>query len=420
MSSIKKIFNRFFLLIIFFFTFIYSKINLADENAAPILERLPTSIFATVNNEPISIFDLIQRANLFSISSKIPLNEEFETNILPELISGYIDEIIKSQEIKKGNITIPNNQIQQIVLKIEKDNGFKEGEFKEYLKENKTNISILERQLSTTIGWKQLIANKFRQQIVIQDSEVETIHKKLESNIGKEEFFIEQIFLSFENSKEKEIQEKINNLYEQINSGGNFESIAKQFSDTFIGKIGKIGWVAEVDLDQKIANEVKKLEINKHSKPLKGEAGYFIIKILNKRIIGEEIIDQVSLYRFQLIEKNEEVNLLMNKVKNCNELEEFSKKYASANSGALGVLNFNELSNNLKSLITKMDENQISDPINFGSDEYQIMICSIKKNKPVVPSKFKIIDVLINRKLDVIAKQYMSELRTKAIIDIRI
>ena len=178
--------------------------------------------------------------------------------------------------------------------------------------------------------------------------------------------------------------------------------------------------MAEVDLDQKIANEVKKLEINKHSKPLKGEAGYFIIKILNKRIIGEEIIDQVSLYRFQLIEKNEEVNLLMNKVKNCNELEEFSKKYASANSGALGVLNFNELSNNLKSLITKMDENQISDPINFGSDEYQIMICSIKKNKPVVPSKFKIIDVLINRKLDVIAKQYMSELRTKAIIDIRI
>ena len=420
MSSIKKIFNRFFLLIIFFFTFIYSKINLADENNAPILERLPTSIFATVNNEPISIFDLIQRANLFSVSSKIPLNEEFEINILPELISGYIEEIIKSQEIKKENITIPNNQIQQIVLKIEKDNGFKEGGFKEYLKENKTNISILEKQLSTTIGWKQLIANKFRQKIVIQDSEVETIHKKLESNVGKEEFFIEQIFLSFENSKEKEIQEKINNLYEQINSGGNFESIAKQFSDTFIGKIGKIGWVAEVDLDPKIANEVKKLKINKHSKPLRGEAGYFIIKILNKRIIGEEIINQVSLFRFQLIEKNKEVNLLMNKVKNCNELEEFSKKYASANSGALGLLNFNELSNNLKSLITKMDENKISDPINFGSDEFQIMICSIKKSKPVVPSKFQITDVLINRKLDVIAKQYMSELRTKAIIDIRI
>ena len=206
MSLIKKIFNRFFLLIIFFFTFIYSKINLADEIHAPILERLPTSIFATVNNEPISIFDLIQRSNLFSVSSKIPHNEEFEINILPELISGYIDEIIKSQEIKKENITIPNNQIQQIVFKIEKDNGFKEGEFKEYLKENKTNISILEKQLSTTIGWKQLIANKFRQKITIQDSEVETIHKKLESNVGKEEFFIEQIFLSFENSKEKEIQ----------------------------------------------------------------------------------------------------------------------------------------------------------------------------------------------------------------------
>ena len=230
MRSIKKIFNRFFLLIIFFFTFIYSKIILANENYAPILERLPTSIFATVNSEPISIFDLIQRANLFSISAKIPINEKFETNVLPELISGYIDEIIKAQEIKKENITVPNSQIQQIVLNIEKDQGFKEGEFKEYLKTNKTNISILEKQLSTTIGWKQLVANKFRKQVVIQDSEVETIHRNLESNFGKEEFFIEQIFLSFENSKEKEVQEKINNLYEQINSGANFESIARLIS----------------------------------------------------------------------------------------------------------------------------------------------------------------------------------------------
>ena len=93
-------------------------------------------------------------------------------------------------------------------------------------------------------------------------------------------------------------------------------------------------------------NEVKKLEINKYSKPLKGENGYFIIKVLNKRIIGEEIISQVSLFRFKLITINEEINLLMNKIKNCSELEVFSEKYASVDSGSLGMLNYDELSNN--------------------------------------------------------------------------
>ena len=58
--------------------------------------------------------------------------------------------------------------------------------------------------------------------------------------------------------------------------------------------------------------------------------------------------------------------------------------------------------------------------INFGSAEFQIMLCDIKKIKPIVPSKFKISEILISKKLDTIARQYMSELRSKAIIDIRI
>ena len=59
-------------------------------------------------------------------------------------------------------------------------------------------------------------------------------------------------------------------------------------------------------------------------------------------------------------------------------------------------------------------------PIDLGNEKFQIMICDIKKTKPVVPSKFKIMEVLMGKKLDTIAKQYMSELRSKAIIDIRI
>ena len=419
MRLIKKIFNSFFLLKIFFIISFSSKLLLANninETNMPILDRLPTSIFATVNNEPISIYDLIQRANLFSVSAKIPINEEFTLKVLPELISGYIDEMIQIQEIKKENMRVPDTQIQSMVAQIEKENGFEKGGLKEFLKENKTEISILEKQIKARIGWRQLIANKFRNQVVVQDSELETIHKKLKSNVGKEEFFIEQIFLSFENQNEKDVSIKINNLYEQILKGGDFISIAKQFSDSFTGKIGKIGWVPEVDLDSKILNAVKQLEINKISEPIKGETGYFIIKVLQKRIIGEEIIQNVSLFRFKLAEKNEKINLLMNELKNCDELSEFSKKWATGDSGSLGKLSFNELSDNLKILVKKMKLNQIQ----LESDEVFYMLCDINKTKPIVPSKFKITELLISEKLEKMSTRYMSELRTKAIIDIRI
>ena len=423
MRSIRKISNTFSLLKIFFAIFLFSKIVLANntnETNLSILERLPTSIFATVNNDPISIYDLIQRSNLFSVSSKIPINEQFETNILPDLISGYIDEIIKRQEIKRLGITVSNEQIQNIVSEIEKENGFKKGEFKEYLKDNKTDISILEKQLETSIGWRQLVSNKFRNQVIIQDSEVETILTKLKSSIGKEEFLIEQIFLSFEDKKENEVLNNIRNLHKQVTSGGDFISISKQFSDSFGGKVGNIGWISELDLDPKIVNKVKKIEIKKLSQPLKGDNGYFIIKVIDKKVTGDELIGEVSLYKFELIEKNEEINLLLKKIKNCDELVEFSNKYATTDSGSLGKLKFTELPSNIRSVVKKMNKNEISDVLETESENFQLMLCDVKKTKTIIPSKFKITEILMNKKLDTIARQYMSELRTKAIIDVRI
>ena len=423
MRSVRKISNTFSLLKIFFAIFLFSKIVLANntnETNLSILERLPTSIFATVNNDPISIYDLIQRSNLFSVSSKIPINEQFETNILPDLISGYIDEIIKRQEIKELGITVPNEQIQNIVSEIEKENGFEKGKFKGYLKDNKTDISILEKQLETSIGWRQFVSNKFRSQVVIQDSEVEAILTKLKSSIGKEEFLIEQIFLSFEDKKENEVLNNIRNLHKQVVSGGDFISISKQFSDSFGGKVGNIGWISELDLDPKIVNKVKKIEIKKLSQPLKGENGYFIIKVLDKKIIGDELIGEVSLYKFELIEKNEEINLLLKKIKNCDELVKFSNKYATTDSGSLGKLKFTELPSNIRSVVKKMNKNEISDVLETESENFQLMLCDVKKTKTIIPSKFKITEILMNKKLDTIARQYMSELRTKAIIDVRI
>ena len=53
-------------------------------------------------------------------------------------------------------------------------------------------------------------------------------------------------------------------------------------------------------------------------------------------------------------------------------------------------------------------------------DKFQIMVCDVKKVKPIIPSKYKIRDILVNKKLDTIARQFMSELRSKAVIDVRI
>ena len=412
-----KITKYFFLLVI-----IFSNNLLAgtESKEYSILDRLPTSIFATINGEVVSIYDLILRSNLYSISANIPIDENFKTNILPDLISGLIDEKIQAQEIKKNNIIVAKDQVNREIENVEKDNGMPVGSLKDYLKANKSNVEILKKQIETSFGWAQLVSNKFRSQIIIQESDTQRIIDNLESQKGKEEYFVEQIFVSFENRNEREAFKRINNLNEQIKKGGDFLSISKQFSDSSSGKLGRIGWTPEFELDPKLVDKIKKIEINKISNPIKGENGYYILNIKDKKIIGEERIAKVSLFQFDLIEENDEILSKMKEIDNCENLEKFSEQYASVDSGSLGLVNFNELSEPVKKTVKKLNTNEISDLIKIGPRDVRIMLCDVVKVKPTLPSKFKIEQILASKKLDTISRQYLTELRANAIIDIKI
>ena len=170
MKLLTRIFHNFFLpkivnffksVIYFIFILIFSKNLIAnnEKSESSILDRLPTSIFATVNEEVISIYDLILRSNLFSVSAKIPINEEFEIRILPDLISGYIDEVIQMQEMKKEKIFVSDNQVKEMVLQIEKENGFKKGKLKEFLKKKHLGITEYLAQKTKSSNQVMLIYN---------------------------------------------------------------------------------------------------------------------------------------------------------------------------------------------------------------------------------------------------------------------
>ena len=74
----------------------------------------------------------------------------------------------------------------------------------------------------------------------------------------------------------------------------------------------------------------------------------------------------------------------------------------------------------LKQTVRELKKNQISDVIEINSNNFRIMICDIMKIPPIIPSKFKIEEIMISKKLDTLSRQYMTELRANAVIDIKI
>ena len=102
---------------------------------------------------------------------------------------------------------------------------------------------------------------------------------------------------------------KINQNIEKIG----FENTANIFSNSNSSKNGGlIGWINELQLSNKVRNEINKLEIGQVSKPIKIQNGYLLIKINDKKEFKENINIEDQLTKLVNKEKNRQLNTFSN------------------------------------------------------------------------------------------------------------
>lgn len=101
---------------------------------------------------------------------------------------------------------------------------------------------------------------------------------------------------------------------------------------------------------------------------------------------------------------------------------QFSQAPSSSSGGRLGWVNIGQMPAVLEKAFTKLQPNQISDPVRYN-DEYHIFKVEKKFNpetdKLPLPSNKEIENMLKNQKNEQYAAQHMQELRQRAIIELR-
>ena len=88
---------------------------------------------------------------------------------------------------------------------------------------------------------------------------------------------------------EADAKQQAQNIYQQLQAGKNFETMAKQHSIDVLSanKGGDLGWVVEDELVPQFADAMKKLPLNKPSAPIKTPYGWHIIEVLERKSIDD-------------------------------------------------------------------------------------------------------------------------------------
>jgi peptidyl-prolyl cis-trans isomerase SurA len=388
-------------------------------------------IAAVVNDEVVSVFDLVSRIRILLLSSNITDTPEARQQMVPQVLRALIDERLELEEAKRESVTATDAEIKRALDQIEKQNNMKPGQLNEFLKARGIDRSSLIDQLTASIEWAKLVRRKAAQTIDIGDDEIDAAMKRVKANAKEPESRVAEIFLTVDNpAQDGDVRGLAERLTKQMRQGARFSAIARQFSQSATAAVGgDMGWLRPDQLPADLSKEVSQLKVGELSPPIRAAGGYYLLLVVDRRNgptdEADETYDIVQVV-FALPPKASEATRRMaiaeadrvrGAAKDCPTLLQLGHQKAPQLSSE-GKLRESEISPLMRSVVDRLAIGQVSEPIVQKNGVGVIMVCSKSKEGGQV-TRVAVAEQLLRERLDTVARQYLRDLRRNAYVDVR-
>jgi peptidyl-prolyl cis-trans isomerase SurA len=214
---------------------------------------------AMVNDEVISVLDLVMRTRLAILASGLKNSAEVRDRLREQVLRSLIDERLQVQEADRLDISVEESQLETEIAGLAQRNNMNPDQFLQLLAKNQILPTALRDQIRSEITWQTLVQVRLRPSIEISEEEVDEFIGRFESRSGSVQLRVSEILLSVDSAdQEQQIREAANRLTEELRNGASFAELARQFSQSATASVaGDLGWVQEAqlpdELDQALA-----------------------------------------------------------------------------------------------------------------------------------------------------------------------
>lgn len=200
-----------------------------------------------------------------------------------------------------------------------------------------------------------------------------------------------------------------------------FNSVASKFSDSPSSlNGGKLGWVFEKQIEQKTLSNLKKLNIGETSSIFKINKGYKIIKLLDKRRLGEQSDKTYSIISFSSQNKKEDLVNLMENTLNCEQDFENYKKNSNIKIEKIDDISFTDFPISISQKLENKKIGEITDIIEQENKSLFLLICNISGGQIKKIDSKKVENKIYRERLNVMAKTYLNKIKKKTNINLNI
>ena len=391
-------------------------------------------VAAVVNDEPITMADLLSREQLVNFAAGAPESEEFKARLRTQALRGLIDEALQRQEAKREDIQASDEEVKRGISSIAQQNRMSLPQMEELFQRNQVPLSTVQAQVRAAIVWSKLVQRSLRPFVDISEEDVDAALRLRQQAIGKPEYLVSEIFLAVERpDQEDEVKALAVDLAQQLAAGARFPQLARQFSQSATAAAGgDIGWVLHEQLPPEIEAAVSSMSVGGLSAPVRAATGWYILALRDRRQADlgggdsvEVTLRQVVLPLppprdpFQMLEQAKRVDQLRQQLRSCSDADERAKALgASVSEPRRGRLS--SLSPELARLLSNLDVGQATAPVRSAEGVNIFLLCDRFVVGDVTLNRDDVGNALLAERLDLLARRLLRDLRRTANIDIRI
>lgn len=256
--------------------------------SAEVIER----IVAIVNSEIILESDLkkmpakLKKRDLI-YDYLIPGTEDvFYKGERKSLLDYLINEKIMDSEIKRLNLTVTAEKVDQEIKEIAKRNNISSQEVLNAVSAEGLSIPEYKESLKSRLERQNLIEAEIISKLRISDEDAysEYLRKTPSARSTVNEYSVAHIFFSPKKGGGEAALKRAEDVYEKLRKSENFETLAQQFSeDTNFSNGGFLGNFKTGEFLKELEDSVANLSPGQYSPVVKSRMGFHIVKLLSKK-----------------------------------------------------------------------------------------------------------------------------------------
>lgn len=400
---------------------------------SPARAQSPVGVAAVVNDDPISVIDLVERIKLVAVSSNIEMTSQRSNEMAPQILQQLINEKLQLQEAERRGIEVTDEEIARGKSMIEQNAGLPDGMLDAYLTQRQIAPGTIENQIRPQVAWQKVLG-RMRNDVQISEAEIDENLERIISNQNKPRNRVQEIFLPVDNPQDStRVYQTAREIIGALNQGADFAGLARQFSaSASAANGGDLGWLYAGEMASDLQQAVNQLKPGDISDPVQTIRGYYILKLLDRRVGDTNAITDTRLDLYQLFvpisgdmpqdQIDAKIAVLQNTqqtAKSCEAMAKVAVDLGSDLSGKMNGISPGDLSGPIKQAVRNLDEGRPSNIIQVDGGALMVMICNVTEESNL-PNRQDIENRLRMERLDILARRKIRELRRQAFIDIRI